>query len=57
MGSDSITVAKKMLHDDEATKNKGEAIGAQVGRITFDEAAKAVIDDHKMNSRRSTDRE
>jgi integrase len=56
-GSPLITKAKRMLHDLESAKGKGEPIGAHVGRITFDDAAKAVIDDHKMNARRSTDRE
>jgi integrase len=56
-GTDKITEARKMLHAEEAKKDKGEPIGAQVGKITFDDAVKAVIDDQKMNARRSTTRE
>jgi integrase len=56
-GSPLITVAKRLLHDLESAKGKGESVGAHVGRVTFDDAAKAVIADHKMNARRSTGRE
>ena len=56
-GSPLVSVAKRMLHDLESAKGKGEPIGAHIGKITFDDAAKAVIADHKMNARRSTGRE
>src|SRR5688572_665740 len=52
-----ITKARAMLHDLESKKNKHEEIGAQVNRITFDDAVKAVIDDQKANDLRSTKRE
>jgi integrase len=32
-------------------------VGAQIGKITFDRAVKAVIEDHTINARRSTERE
>src|SRR5213592_3831736 len=56
-GSPLITVAKRKLHDLESAKGKGEPIGAHVGKITYDEAVKAVINDQTMNGNRSTKRE
>lgn len=38
-GTPLITKAKAILHDLESAKGKGEPIGAQVGKITFDDAA------------------
>lgn len=49
--------AERMLNLRLGAKEKGEAVGAHIGKITFDEAVKAVIDDHKMNGRRSITRE
>jgi len=48
-----LTVAKRLLHDLESAKGKGEPVGAQVGRIAFDEALQAVFDDQAMNKRRA----
>ncbi len=52
-GSPLITVARKMLHDLESAKGKGEPIGAQVGRITFEDAAQDVENDYTTNGRRT----
>jgi integrase len=52
-GSPLITVAKRILHDLESAKGKGEPIGAQIGRITFEDAATDIENDYKVNGRRS----
>ncbi len=53
--STKIGVAKALLVEREAAKGRGEPVGAQVGRITLDEAIQAVIADQTMNKRRSID--
>lgn len=49
--------AERLLNLKLGAKEKGEPVGAQIGKITFDDAVKAVIEDHTINSRRSTARE
>jgi integrase len=39
----------------EAAKRRGERVSAEMGRMTFDEAAKAVEDDYAMNGRSTLD--
>ena len=56
-GETHITKARKILTQREAAKDRGEPVGAQIGKITFDDAAQMVIDNQTMKGRRSVDRE
>ena len=49
--------AQRLLNLRLGATEKHEIVGPEIGRIMFDDAAKAVIDDQKMNGRRSTTRE
>src|ERR1044072_3280784 len=52
-GSPKITVAKQMLHDLESKKGHGQPIGAHIGRVTFEDAEKDIINDYTVNGKRS----
>lgn len=54
-GSDKIGVAQKLLTERLAARDKGEPVGNQVGKVTFDEAALDIVNDYKVNGRRSLD--
>ena len=54
-GSTKIGVAKALLHEREAAKGRGEPVGAHIGRLSYNDAVKAVEDDYAMNGRRTVD--
>jgi integrase len=47
--------AKDALVQIEAARGRGEQVSSQVGRLTFDDAMKAVEDDYSMNGRSTLD--
>src|SRR5262245_66468307 len=54
-GTDDKTKAKALLRIREGDISKGYPVTAKVGRLRFDEAATDVINEYKMNKRRSLD--
>lgn len=52
-GSTKIGDAKKLLVTREAAKGRGEPVGAHVGKLTFADAAKDIINDYTVNGRRT----
>ena len=49
------TEAKKLLRQREADIDRGLPLGPKVGRIRFEEAAEDVLNDYRVNRRRSLD--
>ena len=52
-GTTSKTAAKNLLAQREGDKAKGLPVSAKVGRLTFDQAAQAVVDDYVVNGKRT----
>ncbi|MBI1875504.1 MAG: site-specific integrase [Acidobacteria bacterium] len=53
-GTTNETVARRMLRVREGDVERGVPIDPKVGRITFDEAATDLLNDYKINDRRTT---
>ena len=53
-GTTNETVARRMLRVREGDVERGVPIDPKVGRITFDEAATDLLNDYKINERRTT---
>ena len=53
--TDDKTEAKKLLRQREADLDRGLPLGPKVGRIRFTEAATDVLNDYRVNGRRSID--
>ena len=51
--TDHKTEAKKLLRQREADLDRGVPLGPRVGRIRFTEAATDVLNDYRVNNRRS----
>jgi len=54
-GTDNKTDAKKALGDLETDIHRGLPVTAKVGRLRFDEAAADLVNEYKVNNRRSLD--
>src|SRR6185503_15574476 len=54
-GSDDKTAAKKLLRNRETDIDRGLPVTAKVGRLRFDEAATDLLNEYKVNGRRSLD--
>jgi integrase len=54
-GETTKAKARKVLTAREAARDKGEPVGNRVGKITFDEAETDIINDYRVNGRRSLD--
>src|SRR5437870_1704725 len=52
-GSDRKEDAKKLLREREHLVDKGAAITAAVGKVTFDEGAEDLLNDYRTNGKRS----
>jgi integrase len=52
-GTDNYKKALSRLRAEEFKKDRGEEIGAHINRITFDDAAKDIINDYTADGRRS----
>jgi hypothetical protein len=52
-GTTNPTVARRMLRAREGDVEHGIRVDPKVGRITFDEAAKDVLNDYKANHKRT----
>jgi integrase len=49
------TVARRILRSREGDVEHGVPIAPKMGRVTFDEAATALLDDYRVNGRKSVD--
>src|SRR4051812_45854503 len=54
-GTTKINVAKRMLRTREGDVEKGIPIVPQMGRITFEDAAQDMLNDYKVNKKKSHD--
>jgi integrase len=54
-GSDDKTAAKRLLRNRETDIDRGLPVTAKVGRLRFDEAATDLLNEYKVNGRRSLD--
>jgi Phage integrase, N-terminal SAM-like domain len=52
-GTRNETVARRMLRAREGDVERGIPIDPKVGRVTFDEAAKDMLNDYKANRKRT----
>jgi hypothetical protein len=52
-GSTSLAVAKRMLRTREGDVEKGIPINPKTGRITFDEGAEVLLNEYKINERKT----
>src|SRR5580765_308306 len=54
-GTDDKTQAKKLLRNRETDIDRGLPVTAKVGRLRFEEAAADLVNEYKVNNRRSLD--
>jgi len=54
-GTDDRTKAKKLLRNRETDIDRGLPVTAKVGRLRFEEAAADLVNEYKVNNRRSLD--